>query len=98
MQNIAFVTSNRGKAIEVKDIFRRYGIPLKVYYCETVEIQSEDLAEIAIHRAIQAYSIYREPLFVEDAGLFIKQGLLVLSSLRQQLNSCDKLFFQGIFW
>ncbi|MEM2224865.1 MAG: XTP/dITP diphosphatase [Candidatus Caldarchaeum sp.] len=68
---VTFVTSNKGKAREVEWIFKRNGLPLKVFYSETVEIQSEEISTIAVFRAMQAYTMLRRPVFVEDAGLFI---------------------------
>ncbi|MEM4527201.1 MAG: RdgB/HAM1 family non-canonical purine NTP pyrophosphatase, partial [Nitrososphaerota archaeon] len=38
---------------------------------KTREIQSVDLKEVAIESVLYAYNILREPVMVEDAGLFI---------------------------
>ncbi|MEM1965300.1 MAG: hypothetical protein QXH12_04220, partial [Candidatus Caldarchaeum sp.] len=56
---VTFVTSNKGKAREVEWIFKRNGLPLKVFYSETVEIQSEEISTIAVFRAMQAYTMLR---------------------------------------
>jgi len=64
-------TTNRGKAREFEEIFSRYGLRFRVEPLETREIQSMDLREIAVDSAIYAYSILKEPVMVEDAGLFI---------------------------
>jgi XTP/dITP diphosphohydrolase len=64
---IFFVTSNKGKFKEARQIF---GNAL-----EMVDINLEEprgtLDWIAMHKALHAYSIVKEPLFVEDSGLFI---------------------------
>ena len=39
---------------------------------ETPEIQSEDLREVAERSVLYAYDVLREPVMVEDAGLFIE--------------------------
>ncbi|MEM4281111.1 MAG: RdgB/HAM1 family non-canonical purine NTP pyrophosphatase [Candidatus Caldarchaeum sp.] len=70
--DVTFVTSNKGKAREVGEIFKRHGMRLKVFYGETMEIQSDSLSEVAVFRALHAYRILKRSVFVEDAGLFIK--------------------------
>ncbi|MEM0383768.1 MAG: XTP/dITP diphosphatase [Candidatus Caldarchaeum sp.] len=68
-----FVTSNKGKAKEVDKIFREHGLVLEVFYGETLEIQSDNLKSISVFRAVQAYSLLKRPVFVEDSGLFINK-------------------------
>ena len=65
------VTTNKGKAEEFREIFTRYGFKFRVEPMETPEIQSMDLREIARNSVLYAYSVLREPVLVEDAGLFI---------------------------
>lgn len=67
-----FVTSNKGKAREVGLIFRKHKLGLKVFYAETLEIQSGSLLEISVLRALQAHKMVGGPVFVEDSGLFIQ--------------------------
>lgn len=69
---LTFVTSNRHKAEEVKEMFRRHGVRLDVHLAKTVEIQSESLEEIALFSSLQAYASLNKPVFVEDSGLFVE--------------------------
>jgi len=65
------VTTNKGKAEEFSSIFSKYGLRFRVEHMRTPEIQSENLEEIAGHSVMYAYKTLREPVMVEDAGLFI---------------------------
>ncbi len=64
-------TSNQNKVKEAAAVLSFYGIKLKHYPLERVEIQSDNLNEIA------SYSLknIKEniPIVIEDAGLFIKK-------------------------
>ncbi|HID18427.1 TPA: XTP/dITP diphosphatase [Candidatus Bathyarchaeota archaeon] len=71
-REIFFATSNQSKFREVKALASRFGLEIKMAPFETVEIQHEDLAEIAKQTLRQALRRLRAPVFVEDAGLFIK--------------------------
>ncbi len=68
---IILATSNKGKAEEFRLMFEKAGIELQVENIKTVEIQSDNLEDIAVNSCVHAYSIVRKPTFVEDAGLFI---------------------------
>lgn len=65
------VTTNRGKIKEFHQILNQYNLRYRVEYLKTREVQSTDLKEIAKESALYAYNILREPVLVEDAGLFI---------------------------
>lgn len=67
-----FVTRNRHKFEEAFNILLPMGIRLKQAPIERIEIQSEDLSEIALIGAKNAVEVLKKPLVVEDAGLFIK--------------------------
>ena len=67
-----FITGNKGKFLEAYNILRKYGIDLRQLNVKKMEIQSEDLKEIAIEAIKQVYNRIRRPVVVEDAGLFIK--------------------------
>ena len=66
------VTTNRGKAEEFSEIFTEYGFNFRVEPMATPEIQEDDLREIARYSVLYAYKVLREPVLVEDAGLFIE--------------------------
>lgn len=65
---LQFVTSNAGKAREAHEYLPREVQQVAYDY---PEIQSSSLAEIAIEGARDAYEEIGEPVFVDDAGLFI---------------------------
>ncbi len=69
---IFFVTTNLNKFEEARDILEKYGVKLKIYREKPVEVQCEKIEEIARLCAIKAYKKLKEPLIVEDAGLFIE--------------------------
>jgi len=66
------VTTNKGKASEFSQIFKEYGFNFRVEPMATPEIQEDDLRKIARYSVLYAYKVLREPVLVEDAGLFIK--------------------------
>ncbi len=68
----ALVTGNLHKLHEARGIVEPYGIELEQVSLPKLEIQSDDLAEIALHAARHAYSIARKPIVVDDSGLFIE--------------------------
>jgi len=69
---IYFLTNNTHKYEEVKPIAEKYGFQIRMYKdIEKVEIQSNDLLEIAKYAALHAYTKINKPLMVEDAGLFV---------------------------
>jgi XTP/dITP diphosphohydrolase len=66
-----FVTHNKGKFEEAYRILEPYGVELVPTELKKIELQSDDVAEIALNAAINAYSILREPVVVDDTGFFI---------------------------
>ncbi len=69
---IYFITSNKHKYSEVKPIAEKYGFCIEMLPGYKIEIQSNDLEEIAVYSAIENYKTLRKPLMVEDAGLFVE--------------------------
>lgn len=66
---LAFVTSNKNKAYEVKNIL---GLDLDIERANIPEIQSLSAEENARHKAYSAYRAIGKPVIVEDTGLYIK--------------------------
>jgi len=68
---INFVTSNKGKVREFKQILEP---KIKVNHIEMSypEIRSEDSEEIARHSAKELSEKFKKPVVVEDSGLFIE--------------------------
>ncbi len=72
LSDVSFVSSNKNKFEEAKNIVSKFGLKLEFLKSHLQEIQADALEEIVTHKAIQAFSIYSKPVIVEDAGLFIK--------------------------
>ncbi|MFX0079941.1 MAG: XTP/dITP diphosphatase [Candidatus Hermodarchaeota archaeon] len=68
---LLFVTGNKNKFAEAQNILKRVGITIEQYPTRPIEIQSNSLNEIARDSCRQALLEADQPLFVEDAGMFI---------------------------
>ena len=68
---VVFVTTNKGKMGEAREIGAHYGIEFIPNDYDAVEIRADDPVEIAVESAKDAYGKIKEPLIVEDSGLFI---------------------------
>jgi len=68
---VIFVTSNVGKAEEAKKILSSVSIDIEHKDFEIPEPRGT-LEYIAMNKALYAYSVFKQPLFVEDSGLFIE--------------------------
>lgn len=69
---IFFATGNVNKFMEAKAVLSSYGIAVGMLRLKTLEIQSEDLEEIARVSVIEAFRRLGLPVIVEDAGLFVE--------------------------
>ena len=70
---VAFlVTRNINKFNEAKLVLAEFGITTAMLNIEAIEIQNDDLEEIAKTSALDAAKKCNLPIIVEDAGLFIK--------------------------
>lgn len=67
MINAVFVTSNRDKAREAREIL---GVDIKTKHLELNELQSMDLDVIIRHKLEQAWQVLKQPVMVEDTGIF----------------------------
>jgi len=67
-----FVTGNVHKFNEARQVLAEYGISTAMLNLETIEIQDDNLENIARMSAADAAKKSNLPVFVEDAGLFIK--------------------------
>jgi len=68
---IFFGTGNPNKVQEVSAILKRYGIIVKQFPIERVEIQADELEPVARFSLEMVKNEIPGPCFVEDAGLFI---------------------------
>jgi len=67
-----FVTGNIHKFNEARKILAKYNVATAMLNLEAVEIQDDSLENIATASAADAAKKSNLPVFVEDAGLFVK--------------------------
>lgn len=70
--DLHFVSSNKNKFAEARQILGSFGIDLGWIKDTLQEIQSNSLKEISSLKSIQAYQKFKKPVIVEDDGLFIE--------------------------
>lgn len=69
---IFFATNNINKFNEARKVFNEYQITVGMLRVKTLEIQSDNLEEIAKTSVVEAFKNCRLPIIVEDAGLFVE--------------------------
>ena len=69
--DLFFVSSNNHKYQEAKKILNTFGINLGFFKSELQEIQSSSLKDIAQQKAKDAFSKLKQPIIIEDDGLFV---------------------------
>ena len=69
---VFFATTNVHKFNEAKRILREHGLAVAMIKIKAIEIQDENLENIAKASALDAAEKFGLPVIVEDAGLFIK--------------------------
>jgi len=69
---IFFATNNINKFNEARSELAKHKISVGMLKVKTLEIQSENIEEIAKASAMDAYKKCNLPLIVEDAGLFVE--------------------------
>ncbi|MGQ9460925.1 MAG: XTP/dITP diphosphatase [Candidatus Bathyarchaeaceae archaeon] len=67
-----FITSNVHKFNEARRVLAEYKVAVAMLRTEAIEIQDDNLENIAKASAMDAVKKCGLPIFVEDAGLFIK--------------------------
>lgn len=72
MKTIYLVTGNNGKVASLQRKLEKYDIKVEQKKIELYEIQSDDLEEVSMNKAMQAFEILKKPLVVDDSGFFIK--------------------------
>ncbi|MGW2082148.1 non-canonical purine NTP pyrophosphatase [Streptomyces sp. NPDC001939] len=70
---VAMCTGNSGKFHTAQEHLAPWGIEVEQVALDLDEIQGTSVAEIAQHKARQAYDILQRPLFVEDSGFGIDE-------------------------
>lgn len=71
MEEIIFVTHNKGKAASAEKHFKN--LKIKTFEYELDEPRSDDIKEIAKSKVMEAYSLVHKPCMALDAGFFIEQ-------------------------
>lgn len=69
--DIYFVSSNKHKYLEAKQILSSFGIKLGFFKASLLEIQSDSLSEIAKAKALDAFSKCKKPIIIEDDALIV---------------------------
>jgi len=72
-RRIWFLTSNRAKFREAQAVAKASGLQLRMLAAPKIEIQSDNLSEIASYGAQEAAIRLGIPIVAEDAGLFIRE-------------------------
>ena len=67
-----FVTSNIHKFLEARNILAEYKLATAKLRVEAIEIQDDNLENIARFSVLDAVNKCKLPVFVEDAGIFIE--------------------------
>ena len=70
--DVYFVSSNKHKYTEVKEILSSFGIRSGFFQASLTEIQSDSLAEIAKIKALDAFSKCKKPIIIEDDALIVE--------------------------
>ncbi len=70
--DILFASSNKNKYREAKKILSKFGIQLEFFGITLQEIQTNSIKEVASDKVIGAFNKCKEPVIIEDDGLFIK--------------------------
>lgn len=70
--NIYFVSSNKFKLQEVQEILNSENIKIFPVELKINEIQSDNMKEIVIDKALKAFRAIGRPVLVEQTGLLIK--------------------------
>ncbi|WP_456369700.1 XTP/dITP diphosphatase [Geoglobus sp.] len=68
---VRFITSNRGKFEELREIGKSFGVEVEWVEMEYLEPQGSDLEFVARKSAEMLVNEVEPPFFVEDSGLFI---------------------------
>lgn len=68
---VRFITSNRGKFEELREIGKNFGVEVEWVEMEYLEPQGSDLEFVAMKSAETLSDEVEPPFFIEDSGLFI---------------------------
>ncbi|OGH16528.1 MAG: hypothetical protein A3C30_05060 [Candidatus Levybacteria bacterium RIFCSPHIGHO2_02_FULL_40_18] len=91
MKKLCFVTSNKDKVDEAREIL---GIPIEIVDIDIDEIQSMDLRKIVKHKALAAYKRVKRPVIVDDVSFEVRAwngfpGPFIKYICQVSNNTCD---------
>jgi XTP/dITP diphosphohydrolase len=71
--SLYFASSNENKFLEIENLLEKEK-GIKIHFSKVIlkEIQSESIIEVAEDKVKKAFNMIKEPVIVEDDGLFIK--------------------------
>jgi len=101
MTKLIFATGSQTKLLDAQKALQPLGIEVSGQKIEFDEKQSLDQAEIVKHKARQAYTAVRLPLFVDDTGFYIDSYSDFPGTLTKHINKTlglpgiIKLFEEG---
>lgn len=72
MEELYFITTNRHKFEEAKDILAKHGINLKISEFEIPEKKYKTEKEVSISKAYEALKYVKAPLIVDDTGVYFE--------------------------
>ena len=72
MENLVFVTGNRGKMLDAKNQFSAFEVNLDWFEYDGKEPNVNDIEYISKFKANQAYRLTGKPCFVIDTGFYIE--------------------------
>ncbi len=75
VQTLYYVTSNAGKFEEVEQCIRAHELPITLlrFDADIEEIQTMNQEEIAIDKALKAWTLLKKPLLVDDSGIYFEK-------------------------
>ncbi len=85
---LKYITSNKEKIITARRNLEPLGIFFREHELELIEIQSESLVDIAIHKAKQAFEKLNTPLFISDHGWSISALNGFPGAYMKYMNNC----------
>jgi XTP/dITP diphosphohydrolase len=68
---VFFATGNIHKFNEARVVLAEHGLAVGMMRAKAIEVQSDNLEEIAATSVVDAYKRWNLPFIVEDAGLFV---------------------------
>jgi non-canonical purine NTP pyrophosphatase (RdgB/HAM1 family) len=71
---INFITGNSGKIVSLQNYLKNYGLDYEVIAkkLDLVEPQANTVNEVSKSKALQTYTILKEPVICEDGGFYIE--------------------------